>query len=199
MTTPQPPATGEITDAQRAAVLREADHLLTYATVLEIPCTGTAAPLMLRLSYGHTDRWAVCDYLGRRFTRGAGWCFEDGGIGDDQQRDTARFTLAEAVGVARTLAAGTVRVVPLDRAAERCECAHPDDPTPCQGPLDAVTVLVGDSNTVPGCEWHAARMLASLEAGRVHPGTVLLAAARVYLAAAELPPFAWTVQQGGAR
>ncbi|WP_329126197.1 hypothetical protein [Streptomyces sp. NBC_01353] len=79
-------------------------ELLALATVLEVPCRASSLPLQLRRSYGHADRWAICDRQGRRWTRGVGWCPETGGIADDRLRDDARFTLAEALPLARQLA-----------------------------------------------------------------------------------------------
>ncbi|MBP5918746.1 hypothetical protein F3K34_43970 [Streptomyces sp. LBUM 1486] len=103
-------------EPDRAAVLREdlagpegeqtAIELLALATVLEIPRPDTAIPLQLRLSHGHTDRWAVCDREGRRWHREHGWVYEAQGIRDEKQRDATRYTLAEAVPLARKLAAG---------------------------------------------------------------------------------------------
>jgi hypothetical protein len=91
---------------QRAdtAETRVAD-LEAAVTALEVPWPGNAFPLVLQRSYGHADRWAICDRQGRRWTRGAGWCPESGGIADDRLRDAARFTLAEALPLARRLAA----------------------------------------------------------------------------------------------
>lgn len=90
----------------------------------------------------------------------------------------------------------TIRVVPEDDdSADRCRAAHPDDSTPCVGPLDAVTVLDGHNAGTTGCEHHAARLLASLKGGRVYSGSVPEAAIRVFKVAAELPPFAW-VERG---
>jgi hypothetical protein len=77
----------------------------------------------------------------------------------------------------------------------RCQSAHPEDPSPCVGPLDAVTVLDPGNRGAKGCEWHAARLLASLKGGRVYSGSVPEAAIRVFKAAAELAPFAW-VERG---
>ncbi|PLW72748.1 hypothetical protein C0036_10945 [Streptomyces sp. DJ] len=51
---------------------------------------------------------------------------------------------------------------------------------------------------VPGCVLHAARMLASLDGGTVHPGSVHGAATDVHRLAASTPPFAWW-QDGGAQ
>lgn len=74
----------------------------------------------------------------------------------------------------------------------RCPAAHPDDPTPCVG-LVAVTILDAANAGTHGCEHHAARLLASLEGGRVYAlGTAPEAAAiRVFKAAAALRPFPW--------
>src|SRR5688500_17980840 len=75
--------------------------------------------------------------------------------------------------------------------ARRCPAAHGDDPTPCSGP-PTVTVLDAGNAGADGCQHHAARLLASLEGGRVvsgqhHPG----AAIRVYKSAADIRPFPW--------
>ena len=81
--------------------------------------------------------------------------------------------------------------------ATHCKAAHPDDPTPCVGPLDAVTVLDAHNHGATGCEHHAARLLASLEGGRVYSGSITEGAAiRVFKAAQDIPPFAWTVRGG---
>lgn len=73
----------------------------------------------------------------------------------------------------------------------RCAAAHPDDPTPCDGP-PAVTVLDAANGGADGCEHHAARLLASLEGGRVYglPAAPEGAAIRVFKAAAGIRPFA---------
>ncbi|MEY9839718.1 hypothetical protein [Streptacidiphilus sp. EB103A] len=86
----------------------------------------------------------------------------------------------------------TIRVIAEDTpdGADCCRAAHPDDTTPCSGPLDAVTVLDGHNAGTTGCEHHAARLLASLKGGRVYSGSVPEAAIRVFKAAADLPPFA---------
>jgi hypothetical protein len=74
----------------------------------------------------------------------------------------------------------------------RCPAAHPGDPTPCDGPA-VVTVLDAHNAGADGCEHHAARLLASLERGRVYPlpDTPAGAAIRVFTAADGIPPFAW--------
>ncbi|WP_369778877.1 hypothetical protein [Streptomyces sp. R33] len=97
--------------AGREDAEREADRLrkrvaeLEGATAFEVPRPGNAFPLLVQRSYGHTDRWSICDREGRRWTRHVGWCPEFGGIADEHLRDDARFTLAEALPLARRLAA----------------------------------------------------------------------------------------------
>jgi hypothetical protein len=39
----------------------------------------------------------------------------------------------------------------------RCKAAHPEDPTTCTGPHDAVTLLDAHGSAVTGCEHHGAR------------------------------------------
>ncbi|MER6525730.1 hypothetical protein [Streptomyces sp. NPDC001508] len=74
----------------------------------------------------------------------------------------------------------------------RCPAAHPDDPTPCDGPV-VVTVLDAHNAGADGCEHHAARLLASLHRGRVYPlpGAAAGAAIRVFKAADTIRPFCW--------
>ncbi|MFF4350888.1 hypothetical protein [Streptomyces sp. NPDC001530] len=74
----------------------------------------------------------------------------------------------------------------------RCPAAHHDDPTPCDGPA-VVTVLDAHNAGANGCEHHAARLLASLERGRVYalPGAPAGAAIRVFTAADAIRPFCW--------
>lgn len=73
----------------------------------------------------------------------------------------------------------------------RCTAVHVEDPTPCIGPRDAVTVLDGYGGAAAGCEHHGARMLASLDGARVEPGSVVGAATRVFAAADSIRPFCW--------
>lgn len=75
---------------------------------------------------------------------------------------------------------------------DRCPAAHPDDPTPCVGPV-VVTVLDRQNAGADGCEHHGARLLASLEGGRVYalPDAPEGAAIRVFKAADGIRPFAW--------
>ncbi|MEV5959623.1 hypothetical protein AB0M11_38785 [Streptomyces sp. NPDC051987] len=74
----------------------------------------------------------------------------------------------------------------------RCSAAHPDDPTECDGPA-VVTVLDVHNAGADGCEHHAARLLASLEGGRVYPlpDAPAGAAIRVFTAADTTRPFCW--------
>ncbi len=74
----------------------------------------------------------------------------------------------------------------------RCPAAHPDDPTPCAGPV-AVTVLDMLLAGADGCEHHAARLLASLDGGWVValPDAPPGAAIRVFKAADTTRPFCW--------
>jgi hypothetical protein len=95
-------------DDFKAYLTDQAAELLALATVLEIPRPGNASPLQLRRSHGHTDRWAICHGAdGRRWHREAGWVYEASGIRDEAQRDATRYTLREAVLLARRLADGT--------------------------------------------------------------------------------------------
>lgn len=78
------------------------------------------------------------------------------------------------------------------RQVPRCPAAHPEDPTPCGGPV-AVTVLDAQNAGADGCEHHAARLLASLDGGRVYglPDAPDGAAIRVFKAADTIRPFPW--------
>ncbi|WP_460067349.1 hypothetical protein [Streptomyces sp. YKOK-I1] len=78
----------------------------------------------------------------------------------------------------------------------RCPAAHRDDPTPCAGPV-AVMVLDAGNAGARSCEHHGARLLASLNGGRVYalPDAPDGAAIRVFKAAATTRPYAW-VERG---
>jgi predicted nucleotidyltransferase len=80
----------------------------------------------------------------------------------------------------------------LDDEPDRCPAAHPEDPTPCGGPV-AVTVLDADNAGADGCEHHGARLLASLDRGRVYalPDAPDGAAIRVFKATDGIRPFPW--------
>jgi hypothetical protein len=85
-------------------------------------------------------------------------------------------------------AARTLRAVP----GQRCPAAHPEDPTPCGGPV-VVTVLDANNAGADGCEQHGTRLLASLDGGRVYPlpDAPEGAAIRVFTAADTTRPFIW--------
>jgi hypothetical protein len=78
--------------------------------------------------------------------------------------------------------------------ATRCPAAHPEDPTPCSGPV-VVTVLDAQNGGADGCEHHGARLLASLTDGRVValPDAPAGAAIRVHQAADGIRPFPWVI------
>ncbi|MFD7665731.1 hypothetical protein [Streptomyces sp. NPDC059788] len=78
-------------------------------------------------------------------------------------------------------------------AQVRCPAAPAQDPTPCEGPHDAATIVYRHGREVAGCVHHCARVLACLEGARVHPFVPAGSAMEVYLRARELPPFAWEI------
>jgi hypothetical protein len=71
----------------------------------------------------------------------------------------------------------------------RCEAAHAEDQSPCEGSDDAVLVVDQAGGEALGCLRHGAALLASLEGGRVYPGTG--SAIEVYRRAQALRPFEW--------
>lgn len=75
----------------------------------------------------------------------------------------------------------------------RCPAAPAKDPTPCEGPREAATIVYRHRQEVAGCVHHCARLLAGLEGARVHPFVPASSALEVYLRARELPPFAWEI------
>ncbi|MCT9009993.1 hypothetical protein [Streptomyces rhizosphaerihabitans] len=97
--------------------------------------------------------------------------------------------LLRAVGTNR---GDTATVGPRPVPAPRCPAAHPDDPTPCDGP-PVVTVLDVANAGADGCEHHGARLLASLDGGRVYPlpDAPEGAAIRVFTTADTTRPFIW--------
>ncbi|MFJ8189721.1 hypothetical protein ACIQ8D_08075 [Streptomyces sp. NPDC096094] len=74
----------------------------------------------------------------------------------------------------------------------RCPAAHPEDLTPCGGPV-VVTIVDKDNAGADGCEHHAARMLASITGARpvAKPDAPAGVAVRVFRAAHHTHPFAW--------
>ncbi|GAA2329722.1 hypothetical protein OHT20_11845 [Streptomyces caniferus] len=75
----------------------------------------------------------------------------------------------------------------------RCQAAAAKDPTPCEGPREAATIVDRQGREVAGCVHHCARLLAGLEGARVHPFVPTSRALDVYSRARELPPFAWEI------
>lgn len=53
----------------------------------------------------------------------------------------------------------------------RCEAAHPEDRSPCDGAPDAVRVVDQVGDQLCGCVHHASVVLASVEGARVYPGS----------------------------
>lgn len=80
----------------------------------------------------------------------------------------------------------------MDTTTGRCPAAHPEDPTPCSGPI-VVTVADRFGGRDDACEHHGARLLASINGATVHPlpGAPEGAATRVFKAASTTRPFAW--------
>jgi hypothetical protein len=76
--------------------------------------------------------------------------------------------------------------------ALRCPAAHPEDTSPCDGP-PVVTVLDAGNAGADGCEHHGARLLASLDGGRVYglPDAPAGSAIRAFKAAGGIRPFPW--------
>ncbi len=74
----------------------------------------------------------------------------------------------------------------------RCPAAHREDPTPCSGPV-SVTILDETNEGADGCEHHGARLLASLDGGRVYalPDAPAGVAIRVFKTASATRPFPW--------
>ncbi|MEU8521901.1 hypothetical protein [Streptomyces sp. NBC_01216] len=80
----------------------------------------------------------------------------------------------------------------------RCPAAHPEDATPCGGPV-VVTVIDAQNAGADGCEHHAARMLASISGAHpvAKPDAPAGVAARVFRTAHHTHPFPWRGNQAG--
>lgn len=121
----------------------------------------------------------------------------------DSSRDG--FSYPEAYGALREALRLVLRAVGAEPEGEkgytltgtpggeqRCPAAHSEDPDPCTGPV-VVTVLDAHNAGLDGCEHHGARLLASLDRGRVYalPDAPEGAAIRVFKAADGIRPFPW--------
>ncbi|MEU4201717.1 hypothetical protein [Streptomyces sp. NPDC045470] len=80
-----------------------------------------------------------------------------------------------------------------DRTPPRCPAAPPPDPTPCEEPHDAATIIHPTDREIAGCVHHCARALAGLEGARVRPFIPAGSAMEICLRSRELPSFAWEI------
>ncbi|MER6597461.1 hypothetical protein [Streptomyces parvus] len=124
----------------------------------------------------------------------------------------ARQTLADAQSVSLLDASAMARMIgrlevtveqliemldgPPAGTPVRCPAAHPEDATPCGGPV-VVTVIDTENSGADGCEHHAARMLASISGARpvAKPDAPAGVAARVFRTAHHTHPFPWRGDQ----
>ncbi|MEI5035737.1 hypothetical protein RB201_33130 [Streptomyces sp. S1A(2023)] len=85
---------------------------------------------------------------------------------------------------------------PSAGTAVRCPAAHPEDSTPCGGPV-VVTVVDAENAGADGCEHHAARMLAWISGARpvAKPGAPAGVAVRIFRTAHHTHPFPWRGEQ----
>src|ERR1043165_8621211 len=106
-------------------------------------------------------------------------------------REALRLLL-RALHAEPTTEGGEMRADLPPQNAPRCPAAHPEDPTGCNGPV-VVTILDRHNAGAHGCEHHGARLLASLDDGRVYglPDAPTGTAIRVFKAAGTLRPYAW--------
>lgn len=109
--------------------------------------------------------------------------------------DDGMCPACDTTPIERCTACGSCRCDRHDtcvRPAVRCKAAHPEDPSPCGGPV-VVTILDANNAGTEGCEHHAVRLLASLTRGRVYglPDAPAGTAGRVLKAAYATRPFCW--------
>ncbi|MET8803581.1 hypothetical protein [Streptomyces sp. NPDC004546] len=80
----------------------------------------------------------------------------------------------------------------VEQQADRCPAAHPEDPTPCGGPV-VVTILDAENAGADGCQHHAARLLASLTGGRpvAKPDAPAGIALAVFRTSGAMRPYPW--------
>ncbi|PAK25821.1 hypothetical protein CJD44_14350 [Streptomyces sp. alain-838] len=104
--------------------------------------------------------------------------------------------VAQAFGATRESLRILLRALDAETASmptvRRCPAAHPEDPTPCLGPV-VVTVLDADNAGADGCQLHAVRLLASLIGGRpvAKPDAPDGVALDIFHEASRTRPFAW--------
>ncbi|MEV0526615.1 hypothetical protein AB0I66_24540 [Streptomyces sp. NPDC050439] len=112
--------------------------------------------------------------------------------GDSAAASSAHGALTESLRILLLALDASGIQPPAVPIAARCPAAHPEDPTPCGGPI-VVTVLDATNAGAEGCEHHGARLLASLDGGRVYtlPDAPEGSAIRVFQAADKTRPFAW--------
>ncbi|MFG3234975.1 hypothetical protein ACGFZG_24865 [Streptomyces antibioticus] len=166
------------------------EHAAQQAPTTTVGALPGASPSIAALAAGTSELEAAIRVAQRMLAA----------YGDSSGFDIGRYAqahgaLAESLRILlRALDAEVVRVnlTPATDVGERCPAAHPDDPTGCNGPA-TVTVLDRHNTGARGCEHHGARMLASLDGGRVHalPDAPAGAAIRTFKAAAALRPFPW--------
>lgn len=85
-----------------------------------------------------------------------------------------------------------LRALGAEPTTRRCPAAHPEDLTPCTGPV-VVTVIDDHNATADACELHAVRLLASIIGGRpvAKPDAPEGIALRIAHEASRTRSFAW--------
>jgi len=107
--------------------------------------------------------------------------------------------IAEPLGVSKAAAYEKYRAIDptrWDGKAERCEAAHRQDYTLCEGNPEAVEIVLESGDSVRACVSHGARFYASTTRPRVRPvggpdGPNAGAALEVYHRAQGMTPFFW--------
>ncbi|WP_257132841.1 MULTISPECIES: hypothetical protein [unclassified Streptomyces] len=106
--------------------------------------------------------------------------------------------MARMIGRLEVTVAQLVEMVDAPPAGTpvRCPAAHPEDSTPCGGPV-VVTVVDAQNAGADGCEHHAARMLASIYGARpvAKPDAPAGMAVRISRTAHHTRPFPWRGEQ----
>lgn len=106
--------------------------------------------------------------------------------------------MARMIGRLEVTVAQLVEMVdaPTPGTPVRCPAAHPEDATPCGGPV-VVTVVDAENAGADGCEHHAARMLASITGARpvAKPEAPAGMAVRIFRTAQHTHPFPWRGEQ----